>query len=128
MKIYLAGRIDGISIEEAYNWRNSLIDISPNEWRFFVPKDVDDAPEGINADKYFIKNSDIFVVKIDKTPSWGTAMETMFASMLGKLIIAFTLEDIEIYGWIKHMSFQSLKVKNVGEVLDCLKSLEDYER
>lgn len=128
MKIYLAGNIYKISKKEALVWRNEIKKLAPANWEFLYPKITSNIFESINFDKFLINQADVVLAKINETPSWGTAMEIFYANQLGKLVIAFTLEDIEIHGWVTYHCVNSLRIKNLQEVVDYIKSLEEYQR
>ena len=128
MKIYLAGRMEGITEKESMGWRDKIIKLSPFNFKFFVPKITEDAQGSFNADRWLIDKADIVLVKIDKEASWGTAMEIMYAWIKGKLIICFTKEKIEFHGWLKHVSMVCLKVQYINDVVKFLIDLKKQIR
>jgi len=106
--IYLSGGIQQFhTIEEATTWRewaikelqNDFLMINPMR-RIFNDKEFFSHNEIVNFDKYDIQKSDIILVNCTK-PSWGTAMEIMYAYSLGKFIVAFTNSDFKkVTPWI----------------------------
>ena len=128
MKIYLAGAIEGLSYQDAMAWREVLKDLAPRDWKFLFPKITDDVNESMNFDNWLINEAGIVIAKIDKKVSMGTAIELGRCSATNKLIVCFTLEDIEFHGWLKHISVACLKVESLAEVIDYVKHLEEHIR
>jgi len=81
VKIYLASTI--YTSEPGISWKQRFTkEFDPDLYRFFDPDPINE-PESycIAKDKAEISNCDIFVAYIER-PSFGTAMEIMYASML----------------------------------------------
>lgn len=98
-KIYLCGVIQ--NCPEANEWRQEAIKkltnfecLNPMDRKYEErhQKDI------IKFDKVSIVNSDIILVNAN-VPSWGTAMEILFAYQLHKIIIVFT-KDKNMSPWI----------------------------
>jgi len=94
--IYLAGGIKDLSLKEQTEWRNETIKqlyprfniLNPMR-RNFRNNEFQSQNEIVSLDKDDIIKSDILLVNGTK-PSWGTAMEIMFAFIKHKIIITFT--------------------------------------
>jgi len=81
IKIYLAGTI--YNNQPGKSWKQRFIqELDSSLYQFFDPDPISE-PERycIARDKSAITNCDIFVAYIER-PSFGTAMEIMYASML----------------------------------------------
>jgi len=92
--VYLCGPIKDLSLKEASDWRQKarldLIDydcLDPMR-RNFKDHELQSRNEIVQLDKADIIEADILLVNATK-PSWGTAMEVMFAHIHHKVIIAF---------------------------------------
>ena len=116
-KIYLCGGIKDLSDEEASEWRNKAIDElenRPREFkkglkntscvrqfkcldpmrRNFRDDEFQSQNEIVQLDKADIIACDIMIVNATK-PSWGTAMEILFAFEHNKIVVCFTGNDYE---------------------------------
>ena len=102
-KIYLGGPIMDLSFEQASTWREEakkLFYSHPNACfkfldpmrRNFKDSELESRNEIVQLDKADIIEADILLVNATK-PSWGTAMEIMFAYQHHKVILAFVGED-----------------------------------
>ena len=99
--IYLCGPIMDLSVKDASEWRqNAVKQLSINTPKIpfrcldpmrsnFRDSELESRNEIVQFNKADIINSDILLVNATK-PSWGTAMEVMFAFSKHKVIIAFT--------------------------------------
>jgi nucleoside 2-deoxyribosyltransferase len=93
-KTYLCGGINGLGDAECRDWREvakaSLItdtlDPMRRDYRGKEDESVEDIVFGDLAD---IEVSDCVLVNASR-PSWGTAMEIVYAFQLGKSIVAFS--------------------------------------
>jgi hypothetical protein len=98
--VYLCGGINGIPDAACKDWRAvaretlipgpersrfRILDPMARDYRGREDKCVDEIVEG---DKRDVLDSDVILVNASR-PSWGTAMEIMFAWSLRKRIIAF---------------------------------------
>lgn len=94
MKTYLCGGIQGLSTAQCTDWREAakqLLETGTLDPMVRDYRGIEDAniKEIVELDKKDIQNSDILLVNAVR-PSWGTAMEVMYAYMHGKPCIAFT--------------------------------------
>ena len=94
--IYLCGGMKDLSIEEKTEWRDIAIKELSIKFKIFNPMrrnfrdtEFQSQNEIVSLDKKDVIESDILLVNATK-PSWGTAMEIMFAFIRHKIIIAFT--------------------------------------
>ena len=96
MRAYLAGPINGCTDEEARGWREELkmrlagsgiewLDPMVRDYRGKEDQSVDAIVHGDVAD---MRDSDVIVVNASR-PSWGTAMEVVYARQLGKRILVW---------------------------------------
>lgn len=92
--IYLCGPINGCSDAECRDWREQVKAILGHEFAFRDPmrRDYRGIEEGnasviVDSDLIDIKDSDIVLVNANK-PSWGTAMEVVYAEQFGKTVFA----------------------------------------
>jgi nucleoside 2-deoxyribosyltransferase len=90
--IYLCGPIDGCNDAQCKDWRNYVKEQLKDVFNFRDPmvrdfrgNENDHINEIVELDKIDIVSSDILIVNTDR-PSWGTAMEIIFAKMLGKKV------------------------------------------
>lgn len=95
--VYLCGGINGLGDAACKDWRqvahaalagNRILDPMARDYRGREDECVDEIVEG---DKSDIVASNIILVNASR-PSWGTAMEIMFAWFLHKRIVAFMEE------------------------------------
>lgn len=96
--VYLAGPIHGKSDNECKVWReqaksvlgrvDSLLIVDPMD-RDFRGREDDNADRIVSEDKAWIEQCDVVLVNANE-PSWGTAMEVMYAISFGKKVVAFT--------------------------------------
>lgn len=126
-KVYLAGRIQGLSFEDSGSWRDEAVHqfkklgieaISPlclegAVYRAMsgsdeIPAEESDLTYTVEASRYIIwkdleiiKKCEALLVNISG-PSWGTGMEIFYAShMLNKPVVAFGKAD-ERSPWVRH--------------------------
>ena len=110
MKIYLAGAINGCSDEEANGWRNLSKELLRGHV-IFDPMDRDYRGQEdsqytviVEGDKRHINNCDILLVYAEN-PSWGTAMEIMYAYENTSTYIYFVTPNLHtdnISPWVKY--------------------------
>lgn len=92
MRVYLGGAINGCTDDEASGWRESVKEVlsaNGHEWRDPMDRDYRGremepgiAEAIVLGDKLDITECDVALMNCVK-PSWGTAMEIMFANMAG---------------------------------------------
>lgn len=99
-KIYLAGKLSGIPLQEQKGWRDYLKKqledtgnfkvLSPCDYYSYEKKEHKSEREIMNWELNYVKNSDIIIVNLDKADSSvGTIMELATAHNLGKPIIGY---------------------------------------
>lgn len=93
--VYLAGPIAGCTDEEATAWRLEVRWRVGDSWRIADPMDRDyrgkelgNVQAIVEGDLYAISGVDAVLVNASR-PSWGTAMELVYAFQWKKRIIAF---------------------------------------
>lgn len=92
--LYLAGPINGCSDDEARGWRETVKARLSGLYEFLDPMDRDyrgkergHAQDIVNGDVADILRADAILVYAERA-SWGTAMELVYARMLGKPVYA----------------------------------------
>ena len=143
VKIYLCGGIKDLTDEEACEWRNKAIEELQLDLRLrgeslteahlagkrftcldpmrrnFRNDEFQSQNEIVQLDKADIINADILLVNATK-PSWGTAMEILFAFEHHKLVVVFSggkYEDVS--PWV---AFHATKVcKTMEEAVKYVK-------
>ena len=143
-KIYLCGGIKDLSDEEATEWRNIAIDElenRPREFkkglkntscvrqfkcldpmrRNFRDDEFQSQNEIVQLDKADIIAADILLVNATK-PSWGTAMEILFAFEKHKIVVVFSGGNyVDVSPWV---AFHSTRVcRTMEEAIDYIKDL-----
>lgn len=93
--VYLAGPINGTSDRDCREWREAAKSMLGSGFRFLDPMERDYrgveslfAEELVAADKRAIEMADLVLVNATK-PSWGTAMEVLFAYSIKTAVVAF---------------------------------------
>lgn len=97
MRVYLCGPINGCSDDEAMSWRQratALLLFAPGvEVLDPMRKDFRGVEAGnealiVEGDKQDILSADAVLVNGGR-PTWGTAMEVLYAHQFGKRVVAF---------------------------------------
>ena len=106
--IYLSGGIKDLTDEQAYGWRKGVVEhYKGYDVRILVPTRLQYRPDmDIHAaclwltkrDKVAILDSDIVLAYCPR-PSWGTAMEIIYAQEHGKWVIT-VCDDPEPSPWL----------------------------
>ena len=107
MTVYLCGGINGLSDQECRDWREvakarlsyhgiEALDPMRRDYRGVEDQSVDAIVEGDLDD---IRASDVVLVNATR-PSWGTAMEIVYAFQGGKQIVAVA-GDSRISPWLR---------------------------
>ncbi len=81
-RIYLAGGIMNLPIEEAYGWRCSLVDeLKERDLRFdcFNPLSYEEMDDEVEFDLNALRHSDLVVVNFNDPKSLGTMAEIAIA-------------------------------------------------
>lgn len=106
MKVYLAGPIFGCEDKEAKEWRSiatAYLDtevLNPMD-RDYRGREDAHAQAIVLRDKEAIKAADTVLVMASR-PSWGTAMEVLYASDARKWIIAVVPEGAPVSPWLRY--------------------------
>ena len=107
MKVYLCGGIHGLSDEEANEWRQrakallgdmSILDPMRRDYRSVEDENIDAFVQG---DLREIAESDTVLVNATR-PSWGTAMEIVYARILGRPVVAFVGASAPASPWLRY--------------------------
>lgn len=93
--IYLAGPINGCTDAEAMAWRTEATASLAGAYRVLNPmrrdyrgREAENAAAIVEGDLADIRAADVILVNASR-PSWGTAMELVYARQAGKWIVAF---------------------------------------
>lgn len=106
-KIYLAGAMSDISIEEQNNWRQHIenklsmnfILCNPVKYYNFENKNHKTEKEIMKFDLYKVKNSDIVLVNFKNHKSLGTMAELAIAYEYGIPIIGINADNEDLHPW-----------------------------
>jgi nucleoside 2-deoxyribosyltransferase len=107
MKVYLCGGIHGLSNAQAKAWREratellstvNIIDPMRRDYRGAEASNIDSFIEGDLRD---IAESDVLLVNATR-PSWGTAMEIVYAHILHRRIVAFVDSKNPVSPWLRY--------------------------
>lgn len=104
MKVYLCGGINGLTDDQAVTWRERAKDLLHCETldpmrRDFRGREDECVNDIVLGDKADIKLSNALLVNAER-PSWGTAMEIVYAFTAGKTIVAICPSDT-ISPWLR---------------------------
>ena len=112
-KIYLAGKMSGLTFEEMNGWRKRAEDIfasiddnihPENPCRYYNFQDPEQKftdTECKTFDLWLVQNCDVILVNLEYPDTIGTAIELELASRLwGKPIIAFGANE-NLHPWMK---------------------------
>jgi nucleoside 2-deoxyribosyltransferase len=111
VKVYLAGPINGRTDDEAHGWRDEFMEKLP-QYEYLDPmvrdyrgrEDVAYA-EIVELDKADILTADAIVAYCWQ-PSWGTAMELLFAWENGIPVIVVVPADVRVSPWLRYHSYR----------------------
>lgn len=117
--IYLGGGIMDLSVNESNGWRINATKQLEKEFNILNPMrrnfrdcEFQSQNEIVQLDKNDIINSDILLVNGTK-PSWGTAMEVLFAFEKHKIIVTFTGDSFgKTSPWVVFHSTRITKTLN----------------
>lgn len=111
--VYLAGPINGCNDDEAHGWRQDFVASLPR-LTFLDPmrrdyRGVEDqfAAQIVEADLADIDASDV-VLAYCWQPSWGTAMEILYARTQRKTVIAVVPDGQNVSPWLRHYTIAVL--------------------
>lgn len=115
MITYLCGGINGLSDADCRDWREVAKELLQTETldpmrRDYRGKEDESVNEIVRGDLDDIAASDFILVNATK-PSWGTAMEMVYAVTAGKTVVAFT-GDARVSPWLRyhsHRLFQTVE-------------------
>lgn len=104
MKVYLCGGINGLSDADCMDWREAAkklltsetIDPMRHDYR---GKENENYENIVHSDLQDIKDCSVVLVNAIR-PSWGTAMEVVYAFKAGKKLVAFIDYGQTISPWL----------------------------
>lgn len=104
--VYLCGGINGLTDDECTSWREEAkkklnCDTLDPMRRDYRGREDDKYAEIVVKDKYDIDLSDILLVNATR-PSWGTAMEVLYAHMKKKIVVSVVGDSIS--PWLRYHS------------------------
>ena len=120
---YLCGGIFGLDDESATGWRTKAKELMPEvEWIDPMARDYRGAEAGncraiVEQDLADIARADVLVVWAER-PSWGTAMEMVYAHQQKKRIVTFCRDQIS--PWLQFHS--TVVVWSWRDVVTCVRS------
>jgi len=115
-KIYLAGKMSGLSFEEYNTWRvnakrllkiasdNQIHMISPSDYyNFEMNPNTYTESEIKKFDLHMVKTSDLILVNLNEPNSIGTAIEMYYAhDILDKPVIGYGINEVNLcHPWMK---------------------------
>jgi nucleoside 2-deoxyribosyltransferase len=120
--VYLAGGINGLSDGSAKGWRReatwllkaSGCDVLDPMRRDYRGRESDSAADIVDGDKADILSSSIVIARAH-VPSWGTAMEILFAYENGRRVIAWVDQAQSVSPWISYHSTVVTSLKRAVE-------------
>jgi nucleoside 2-deoxyribosyltransferase len=112
MKVYTAGSINGCTDEQVTGWRaearlnleaegHEVIDPADRDFRGVENETYESIVEGDKAD---IDECDILLAYCWQ-PSYGTAMEILYAWETGKLVIAVVPNGLPVSPWVRYHAY-----------------------
>lgn len=109
-KVYLAGGMSDLSVEEYTEWRENIISLSkgrkdisffnPPDYYNFESKNYKSEKEIMEFDLYNLRRSDLVIVNFNESNSIGTAMELMLAKELRIPVIGINEDDKQLHPWL----------------------------
>jgi nucleoside 2-deoxyribosyltransferase len=130
--LYLCGGINGLTDDECMNWRafakarsraKGIMCVDPMR-RDYRGNEDDHSVEIVENDKLDIDRCQAVLVNATR-PSWGTAMEVIYAYEHGKMVVAFTGES-PVSPWLTYHTNQTVRSLE-SATLFCLNHLETLE-
>ena len=113
VRIYLAGGMSGLSLEEQTKWRSQFINdvknftitktpifFDPTNYYSLFEKEHKSEREVMEFDLSHLRKSDLIVVNFNSPNSIGTAMELMFAKENKIPVIGFTEDESILHPWL----------------------------
>ena len=123
---YLCGGINGLNNDECNNWRSIAKELLKTDTldpmrRDYRGQEQDNVNNIITGDLLDILNSKYILVNATR-PSWGTAMELVYAKQFNKIIIAF-VENKKISPWLE---YHSNKIAySLNEAIQIINNIEE---
>ena len=124
--VYLCGGINGLSDEDATDWREATKEELSELFEFLDPmrrdyrgREAECVDEIVEGDLIDVINSNIILVNAVR-PSWGTGMELFFAATMGKCIVTVCPSDKPSPWLVKH---SDIMVQSFEEAWDELEDL-----
>lgn len=121
--VYLAGPINGCTDAEANDWRTVMKGHFPDALdpmrRDYRGREDESVSEIVELDKQDIASCDVFVANCPQ-PSYGTAMEILYAHQIGKPVVVIVPTDRPVSPWIRYHSYRV-----VNRLQDAVSAVED---
>lgn len=133
LKVYLAGGINGLTYEEAFEWRKHVTQklssfgiecLNPIAAKDFdkYHKDGKFTEGGKTCywrDIFLVKQADVVLINFDTVKSFGTLVEKGWCDILGKLVLIASSKDI------KHpfVTEQAILFNSISDAIDFIKEL-----
>lgn len=107
MTVYLCGGINGLNDAQCRDWREVAKELLNTETldpmrRDYRGKEDECVDQIVSGDLWDIQKSDVILVNATR-PSWGTAMEIVYAKQGYKPIVAFA-GDSRVSPWLRYHS------------------------
>lgn len=104
MITYLCGGINGLGDAECRDWREVAKELLQTDTldpmrRDYRGKEDESVTQIVGGDLDDIRQSQIILINATR-PSWGTAMEIVYAQQYGKVTVAFT-EGARVSPWLR---------------------------
>lgn len=115
VKIYLAGGMSNLTLEQQTNWRKQFCDaikygdfdyykepifFDPTQYYSIFDNYHKSEREVFEFDVYNLKKSNVIVVNFNDERSLGTAMELMLAKHLGIPVIGLNIDNKQLHPWL----------------------------
>ena len=130
MTTYLCGGIAGLSDTECHDWRTVATEclhtavLNPMVRDCRKKEERIDPTWLINADVIDIINSDFLLVKATK-PSWGTAMELVYARFMHKFVVAYVEDGSGSSPWLRFHT--NVIVNSLEEAIEIINQQVDLK-
>lgn len=112
--VYLAGAINGCTDAQANNWRTQMKQLLPG-CRIFDPmsrdyrgKEDENVSSIVEGDKADICECGFVVVNAER-PSWGTAMEVLYAHERGRRVVVIMPPKAAVSPWLRYHAYRVVK-------------------
>lgn len=125
--IYLCGPINGCTDEECKDWRELVKTIWPGTCidpmrRDYRGREHESRDEIVELDKIDVAKADALLVSCEK-PSWGTAMEILYAWQIGKPVVVVCPGEMVLSPWLAYHSHRVCH--SYADAVETLKALLD---